>query len=101
MLYLLSTSWVVLALHWVVQNPSVVVLTVAAALANMWKTLPSETRRRIEVAHPRLVGALRFVYEMLPNVVDGLKAAYYQVLQGLPKHDAPAQKDLPPPPPAA
>lgn len=62
-----------------------VVGAVAVFLLAVWRALPVETRDAIERNYPRLVGAVRVLYAILPDVIGAGRALRIQILAGEPK----------------
>lgn len=51
-------------------------------IGTAWKALPLETRTRVELRYPRLVGILRIALFIGADVFGALRTAYYQVARG-------------------
>lgn len=73
-----------------------VIAAIATFLVAVWKMIPVETRDAIERRVPRLVGAVRLLIAILPDLVTAGRALRIQIVEGQPKRDALSQ---PPPPP--
>ena len=71
-----------------------VIAAIATFLVAVWKMIPVETRDAIERRVPRLVGAVRLLIAILPDLVTAGRALRIQIVEGQPKRDALSQ---PPP----
>ncbi len=65
-----------------------VVGAVAVFLLAVWRALPVETRDAIERNYPRLVGAVRVLYAILPDVIGACRALRVQIVEGVAKRDS-------------
>lgn len=73
-----------------------VVGAIAVFLLACWRALPVATRDAIEQRFPRLVGAVRVLYAILPDLIGAGRALRIQIVEGQPKR---ASLSQPPPPP--
>ena len=73
-----------------------VIAAIATFLVAVWKMIPVETRDAIERRVPRLVGAVRLLIAILPDLVTAGRALRIQIVEGQPKR---ASLSQPPPPP--
>ena len=73
-----------------------VIAAIATFLVAVWKMIPVETRDAIERRVPRLVGAVRLLIAILPDLVTAGRALRIQIVGGQPKR---ASLSQPPPPP--
>lgn len=62
-----------------------VIAAIATFLIAVWKMIPVETRDAIERRAPRLVGAVRLVIAILPDLVTAGRALRIQIVEGQPK----------------
>lgn len=74
-----------------------VVGAIAVFLLAVWRALPVETRDAIERNYPRLVGAVRVLYAILPDVIGAGRALRVQIVEGVAKRDSIAAPPTPPP----
>lgn len=65
------------------------VVIVGMILALVWKAIPATMRQAWELKHPRAVGFIRVVCELMPGILGAALAFYFQILKGLPKHPEP------------
>lgn len=70
---------------WLVSDPERAALLVAAVVVACWKALPAPLRARLEAAHPRLVGIVRTVVAVAPDVIGAARTAAWQVVRGVPR----------------
>lgn len=70
---------------WLVSDPERAALLVAAVAVAAWKALPAPLRARLEAAHPRLVGIVRTVVAVAPDVIGAARTAAWQVVRGQPR----------------
>lgn len=54
-----------------------------AALVAAWKLVPAPTRARIELAFPRVAGAVRSIAAVAPDLVGFARVVWYQVILGI------------------
>ena len=73
-----------------------VIVAVVIFLGAVWRSLPVELRDKIEREFPRLVGFVRLVIAVFPDLVNAFRAFRFQIIDGTAKRDALSQ---PPPPP--
>jgi hypothetical protein len=74
-----STLFAALDTYWYV------VVAIAVFLLSCWRALPLATRDAIEQRFPRLVGAVRVLYAILPDLVGAGRALRIQIVEGQPK----------------
>lgn len=65
-----------------------VIAAIAVFLLACWRALPVATRDAIERQFPRLVGAVRVLYAILPDLIGAGRAFRVQILEGTAKRDA-------------
>lgn len=65
-----------------------VVGAIAVFLLAVWRALPVETRDAIERNYPRLVGSVRVLYAILPDVIGAGRALRVQIVEGVAKRDS-------------
>ena len=70
---------------WLVSDPERAALLVAAVVVAAWKALPAPLRVKLEAAHPRLVGIVRTVAAVAPDVIGAARVAAWQVVRGVPR----------------
>ena len=63
-------------------------VAVAVFLLACWRALPLATRDAIEQRFPRIVGAVRVLYAILPDLVGAGRALRIQIIEGEPKRGA-------------
>lgn len=57
-------------------------------LGAVWRSLPVETRDKIERSFPRFVGFVRLAIAIFPDLVNAFRAFRIQILAGEPKRGA-------------
>lgn len=66
-----------------------------------WKAQPKEKREAWGKAYPRPIGVLRFMLELLPDLLGGARVLVYQVVRGQASREAsvpePRETQAPPP----
>ncbi len=62
---------------------------VLASLVAAWKAIPAAKREAFERSNPRLVGAVRTLAAVGPDVLGALRIARYQIVAGEPRPSAP------------
>ena len=70
---------------WLVSDPERAALLVPAVAAAAWKAVPAPLRAKLEAAHPRLVGIVRTVVAVAPDVIGAARTAAWQVVRGQPR----------------
>lgn len=70
---------------WLVSDPERAALLVAAVAVAAWKAVPAPLRARLEAAHPRLVGIVRTIVAIAPDVLGAARTAAWQVVRGQPR----------------
>jgi len=73
-----------------------VIVAVVIFLGAVWRSLPVELRDKIEREFPRIVGFVRLVIAVFPDLVNAFRAFRFQIIDGTAKRDALSH---PPPPP--
>lgn len=58
---------------------------IAAFIGAVWKLVPQEKRDEIEKQFPRIVGLIRLVYTLGPDVVGAWLTLRKQLVEGAPK----------------
>jgi len=58
---------------------------VLGALVGVWKAIPAAQREAFERSNPRLVGAVRTVVRLAPDVIGAYRTVKYQVIGGEPR----------------
>jgi hypothetical protein len=74
-----------------------VIVAVVIFLGAVWRSLPVELRDKIERSFPRLVGFVRVLIAIFPDLVNAFRAFRIQIVAGEPKRgaapEAPAKRE--------
>lgn len=90
-------------LAFVIAHPRLAAIVAALyAIALAWKAQPKDRRDVLTKRSPRIVGAIRAILELAPDLVGFVRVVVYQVVRGLAERTtAPERETQAPPPPSA
>jgi len=70
---------------WVLSDPLYALATVGVGFVLAWKALPARLREAAELRSPRIVGAIRTLVALLPDLIGAARIVRYQAVGGQPR----------------
>jgi hypothetical protein len=70
---------------WVLSDPLYALATVGVGIVLAWKALPARLREAAELRSPRIVGAIRTLVALLPDLIGAARIVRYQAVGGQPR----------------
>lgn len=77
--------WLLSLWAWIASDPLYALVTAGVTIVLVWKALPARLRDAAEKRSPRVVGAIRTLVALLPDVIGAARIVRYQAVGGQPR----------------